>query len=121
MEPKATAATTIAVSLLSMSLTFKIVVLIIIIFMGANSYAIIALRAAERDKKTFTTYNYIQLVFVAMFSGSIFFLAAVLVSDSWIAAWISGGIGAVSGITGITSLSGIFIDGAREWMNKRLK
>ena len=101
---------TVIAAILSISLGFKLVVLAVVIFFGANTYALMALKNAKDEKQFFSKYDYIHSIIIAIFSGMMFFLISLLVKDSWIFSWVAAGIGSMLGYSGISTMGDKLID-----------
>ncbi len=105
---KTTAA--VAASLLSVSLTYKLIMLGVVILLGANTYAIKELRHARREKHEISKLARFEALSVGVFSGVIFCLTTIYFVDDWIMAWIGAGVGSTMGLTGITRIGDLLID-----------
>lgn len=111
--------TTIAASIVSLSLTTKLIVLSGLVILGANSYAIQAYRKAKADNAEFGKLDYFQSLVGGVFSGCIFFLMSIVFSENEIVSLISGGIGAFMGFAGITRVGDLLINVVESKLKKQ--
>lgn len=110
--------TTIVTSILSLSLTAKMIVLAGIVFMGANSYAITAYRKAKANKEAHGKLDYFHSLVGGMFSGVIFFLLCLFFIDDEIVAWVGAGVGAFMGFDGITRVGNAMVSAVEAKIGK---
>lgn len=119
MGDKGLVTSTISSSILSISLTLKLLVLGGVIFAGANSYALMELKKAKKAKEEFSTFDFFQSFVVAVFSGMMFFLVSIMFMDNWVASWLAAGMGSFMGITGISKLGDAFIEMLTNMVRKK--
>jgi len=96
-------------ALVSLDLTYKLLILAALIFLGATSYAFNIRKQAIKDELAFGWFDYFQNLMGGIFSGCIFFLLCLFVLDNELVAWLGGGIGSAMGIPGIMKVGDIFL------------
>ena len=119
MEDKSIVVTTISSSILSIGLTLKLMILGGVIFVGANSYALMELKKARKAKEEFSNFDYFSSFLVAVFSGLMFWFVSIMFIDNWVASWIAAGMGSFMGITGISKLGDAFIEMLTNMVSKK--